>query len=65
MNLCSDGHDEICHAERNCPMCALIDSHKQTVSDWEDKVYDLNANIEKLDSTIDELIQAAMFSGNI
>lgn len=24
MNLCSDGHDEICYTGRKCPACELI-----------------------------------------
>ena len=24
MNLCSDGHTEICHEERSCPFCESI-----------------------------------------
>ena len=24
MNLCSDGHDEICYEGRNCPCCAML-----------------------------------------
>ena len=23
MNLCSDGHDEVCYEGRDCPMCLL------------------------------------------
>ena len=41
MNLCSSGHDEICHEGRNCPVCVII-SEK-------------DAEIEELNGEIDEL----------
>ena len=24
MNLCSEGHDEVCYDGRNCPVCELL-----------------------------------------
>jgi hypothetical protein len=44
MNLCNDGHDEVCYEGRDCPVC----EHVKTISDLEDKIYDLNEEIKKL-----------------
>ncbi len=41
MNLCSDGHDEVCYETRYCPACEIKD--------------DLNIQIEKLESQIGDL----------
>jgi len=24
MNLCSEGHDEVCYESKNCPVCELL-----------------------------------------
>jgi len=29
MNLCSDGHIEVCYEERNCPACELLDQIRE------------------------------------
>ena len=39
MDLCSDGHEEICYDGRTCPMCALIEEK----TDLEDKIEKLEA----------------------
>lgn len=44
MNLCSDGHDEVCYEGRDCPCCELI----KTNSDLEDEIYDLKKEVEEL-----------------
>jgi hypothetical protein len=41
MNLCSDGHDEVCYETRHCPVCEIKD--------------DLNIQIEKLESQIGDI----------
>ena len=30
MNLCDDGHDEVCFAVRHCPVCRLKDELDDT-----------------------------------
>lgn len=40
MNLCSEGHDEVCYDGRNCPACSLIDevtSLKHEIINLEEK----------------------------
>lgn len=29
MNLCSDGHEEVCYEGRNCPSCELVEQLKE------------------------------------
>ena len=41
MNLCSEGHDEVCYESRHCPVCEVRD--------------DLNIEIETLKSNIGDL----------
>ena len=45
MDLCSDGHDEVCYDGRKCPACEL---HEETVKEHE-------SDMESLQSQIDEL----------
>lgn len=45
MELCSDGHDEICHESRKCPICELID---ETKKEHESEVETLEARINEL-----------------
>lgn len=41
MNLCSDGHEEICHEGRNCPVCEIIKEKDGRIEDLENKVQSL------------------------
>lgn len=52
MELCSDGHDEICHDERKCPICTLIASMEAR---HEEEKEDLTNNITDLTSERDDL----------
>lgn len=45
MDLCSNGHEEVCYEGRQCPACELYDETK--------KEYD--AEFEKLEDQISEL----------
>ena len=44
MNLCDDGHDEVCYDGRDCPVCEVL----KKMSDMEDEIYDLKETIEDL-----------------
>ncbi len=44
MELCNDGHDEICFDQRNCPACELV----KKISDQEDEIYLLKEIIDEL-----------------
>lgn len=48
MNLCSSGHDEICHEGRDCPLCAHIKESKETISELESKIDELKGEINDL-----------------
>jgi regulator of replication initiation timing len=50
MNLCSNGHDEVCYGTHECPACREID-------DLNDQIVDLNRDIDELKITIKELEQ--------
>lgn len=44
MNMCSDGHEEIVHEERRCPLCSKIsdlESAEKTISDLQETINDL------------------------
>lgn len=44
MNLCSDGHIEVCYDSRKCPMCELIAGKE----DLEDDLKVLKAELDRL-----------------
>lgn len=44
MELCEDGHDQVCYDGRNCPVCEEL----KKSSDMEDKIYDLEEEIKEL-----------------
>lgn len=54
MYLCSEGHDEVAHEGKNCPACHW----KQKFSDMEDKVFDLETQIDTLESDLEDCERA-------
>lgn len=55
MNLCSDGHDEVCYSERYCPCCIIIrdlDIAEATVKEQWSEISDLKDTIEDLKSKL-------------
>lgn len=50
MNLCSDGHQEVCYEGRNCPACEAIKDRERTIES-------LERRIEKLEKQVDTLQQ--------
>jgi len=62
MNVCNDGHDEVCYDGYACPCCDLIverDEHESnaydlqcTVDELEEQVSDLECKIEELDESV-------------
>ena len=36
LNLCSDGHDEICFEVRNCPCCEIIKEKDRVIEELEE-----------------------------
>lgn len=38
MNLCSDEHDEVCHAEISCPVCEVREELNKEIENLKEKV---------------------------
>lgn len=51
MNLCSDGHDEICYEGRECPVCILI----VKMCDLDSEIGDLKKQVEELEEEVERL----------
>lgn len=51
MNICSDGHDEVCYEARECPACLL----KEDRNYFEDEITKLENKIRELVDRINEL----------
>jgi hypothetical protein len=51
MEICEDGHDQVCFDARNCPCCEVLKMN----SDLDDKVFELNEEIDELKEEIKEL----------
>lgn len=52
MNLCSDGHDEVCYSERYCPCCIIIrdlDIAEDTVKELREEVKILEYQVKELE----------------
>jgi len=52
MELCSHGHDEICHDSRRCPVCELLDEIKEMklrLDDLRDENRQLTQELEEYD----------------
>ena len=54
MNLCSNGHDEVCYEGYECPACELADDLNEDISKLEDKIGELEGTIEGLESELKE-----------
>lgn len=50
MNLCSDGHEEVCYEGRSCPACDLLEQIKDLKRDNDE----LESQVDKLDSRLAE-----------
>lgn len=55
MNLCSDGHDEVCFEGKHCPVCVTRDDLQKQLtgsenecSDLKDVLTDLRAEVNSL-----------------
>jgi len=36
MNLCDDGHDEVCYEGKKCPVCAVLKQNDDILKEIED-----------------------------
>ena len=46
MELCSDGHEEICHDQRLCPVCEVILEMQKQIDQLESNIEELQQQIE-------------------
>jgi len=51
MNICDDGHDEVCYDGGNCPCCDLMYENGEIESERDD----LQDQVESLENTISDL----------
>ena len=49
MELCSDGHNEVCYDGRFCPVC----EKKDEIEEYKEEVDNLNTQIDKLQEETD------------
>ncbi len=55
MNICSDGHEEICHEGHICPVCKIIESKDDQISNLEREIGHFKRKISEQQSAIDGL----------
>jgi len=51
MELCSEGHEEVCFEGRTCPVCEKMDE----IKDLENEVEALTTKVENLENDIKEM----------
>jgi hypothetical protein len=61
MKSCSDGHDEVHYAGRECPVCRLMD----IVNDQEDKISEIEALNASLQAEYDGVVAEAQTAANL
>lgn len=47
LNICSNGHGEVCYEEPNCPACDLKEDLKSELDERDSKIDDLEAEISE------------------
>jgi len=46
LNICSDGHDEVCFDGRTCPVCYVREDMSKDILKLEDKIAELENRSE-------------------
>ena len=54
MNLCSDGHDEVCFEGRKCPVCDTKSDMQKTIDGLEKTVSELQNVLQDMTETQNE-----------
>ena len=54
MNLCSDGHEEVCYEARTCPACEAIQEKQNDIDDRDAEIKDLKDQVEDLEQQLTE-----------
>ena len=47
MDICKSGHDEIVYDGWSCPMCKMIDEKDEEIGKFEEKVSELETELEE------------------
>lgn len=59
MNLCDNGHEEVCFDGRHCPMCSMIEAYEDSIENLNKEVQavskELETKTEEFDSLFDEV----------
>lgn len=55
MNLCSDGHDEVCYEGRTCPACYHISEKNSEIEDLNRRLDEKDNRISELENRVEEL----------
>jgi TolA-binding protein len=55
MELCSNGHDEICFTSRSCPLCDAQTESKDEIGKLQNKIETLENQVEDFTFEIQEL----------
>lgn len=50
LNICNDGHDEVCFEGRGCPVCLLREDKDSDILKLEDQITGLEKQIEHLEA---------------
>lgn len=66
MNLCSDGHEEVAHEGRDCPVCTIIAEHKEAIDELkgekeekENKLEQVQDELKLVQEELDEYLRIA------
>lgn len=55
MNLCSNGHNEVCFEGRTCPVCELADEKRDEIKSLQYEIEKLEREVQGLKDEILEL----------
>jgi glutaredoxin len=55
MNLCADGHDEICYESRDCPFCEKIKESDETIGELGNENIGLRSEIAELNQYLKDM----------
>ncbi len=57
MNLCSDGHDEVCFDGRSCPVCDIISEKDEKINELETTILILKEETQSTQEMSDKIEQ--------
>lgn len=55
MNLCDDGHDEVCYDSNFCPVCMMRNEKNEEIKSIESKEEELRGEITSLEREVASL----------